>query len=63
MSNKISILRKNNNWTQKEVAKKLNITTSYLGMIETGVRTPSLDIAYKIAKLFNTSIEKIFFVN
>lgn len=63
MNNNIVKFRNLNNWTQKEVAQKIGITTSYLGMIELGVRTPSLEIAYKIAQLFNVSIEDIFFEN
>lgn len=47
--------------TQNEIAKKLDITTSHYGFIENGERTPSLNLAYKIAKLFNKSMESIFF--
>lgn len=63
MSNNIIKFRNLNNWTQKEVAQKIGITTSYLGMLEVGIRSPSLKIAYKIAQLFNVSIEEIFFEN
>ncbi|ELU5586517.1 helix-turn-helix transcriptional regulator [Clostridium perfringens] len=63
MSNNIIKFRNLNNWTQKEVAQKIGITTSYLGMLEVGIRSPSLKIAYKIAQLFNVSIEEIFFGN
>ena len=46
---------------QKEVAKQVGITTSYYGMIETGSRKPSLDVAMRLAKHFNVSAESIFF--
>ena len=63
MENKISYLRSKRGLTQKDVASKLSITTSHLGMIEKGVRNPSLKLAYDISKIFNTTIEKIFFGN
>lgn len=46
---------------QQDVASFLGITTSYYGMIEQGSRIPHLDIAYKLAKFFNASVEEIFF--
>lgn len=55
MSNNIIKFRNLNNWTQK-----IGITTSYLGMLEVDIRSPSLKIAYKIAQLFNVSIEEFF---
>ncbi|HBI7094634.1 helix-turn-helix transcriptional regulator [Clostridium perfringens] len=63
MKNKILSLRLEKGLTQKEIACILGITTSYLGMIEKGVRKPSLDLAYKISNLFKTTIEDIFFAN
>jgi len=54
-------LRKQNQLTQEDVAKSLNITTSYYGMIEQGVRTPSLELAGRIATFFKTKVESIFF--
>ncbi|WP_243186750.1 helix-turn-helix transcriptional regulator [Clostridium intestinale] len=60
-SNKLLQYRTCNNLKQKEVAKAVGVSTSYYGMIETGVRNPNLEIAHKIAKYFNTSIENIFF--
>ncbi|WP_304942804.1 helix-turn-helix domain-containing protein [Vallitalea guaymasensis] len=41
----------------------MGITTSYYGMIELGVRNPSLDVAMDIANYYNTSIEDLFFDN
>ncbi|WP_400194666.1 helix-turn-helix transcriptional regulator [Lysinibacillus telephonicus] len=58
--------RKSKNWLQKDVVEKLseefniNITESYYGMIEQGVRTPSLNIALAIATLFEVEATEIF---
>ena len=60
-------LRKNKNFTQKEVVELLSknfgiiISESYYGMIEQGVRTPSLSIALAIAQLFDANPNEIFF--
>ena len=43
------------------VAEELNITRQMLGAIENGTRTPSLELAKKIAEFYGVSIEEIFF--
>lgn len=64
---KLVALRKNKNLTQKDVVHQLkqryniDITESYYGMIEQGVRTPKLEIAIAISKFFNTDVAEIFF--
>ena len=61
--------RKQKNWLQKDVVEKLDIelgitiSESYYGMIEQGVRTPSLDIALAISDLFEMAPSKIFLKN
>lgn len=63
MNNSLFLLRSKFGLSQKEVAENIGITTSYYGMIEIGERTPSLVVAYKLAKFFKTTIENIFFDN
>lgn len=46
--------------TRVEVANDLNITPQMLGAIERGDRTPSLNLAKKIAIYYGTTVEKIF---
>ncbi|MFR3499765.1 MAG: helix-turn-helix transcriptional regulator, partial [Paraclostridium bifermentans] len=46
--NDLKKLRKKIKVTQKDVAENIGITTSYYGMIETGVRVPSLSTAIKL---------------
>lgn len=61
--------RKQNNWLQKDVVEKLDsefnitISESYYGMIEQGVRKPSLDVALAISELFAMEPSKIFLNN
>ena len=63
MKNKLLEFRNKNGLTQKLVAKSINKTTSYYGMLEIGKRKPSIDVAYKLSKFYNTTIEEIFFNN
>ncbi len=46
--------------TQAEVAKKLNISKSYLSLIEKGKRRLSLELANEMAKLYGVTLEKIY---
>lgn len=57
---KLKKLRKEKNLKQREVAKALGITTSYYGMIEIGTRRPSLNLAIKISRYFDLSVEEVF---
>ena len=54
-------LRKQKNFTQEDLAKKLNMSKGAIGMYETGQRLPSLKTAIKIAEIFDTSVENIIF--
>ncbi|PKG23922.1 helix-turn-helix transcriptional regulator [Niallia nealsonii] len=60
-------LRKEKDLVQKDVVFLLEkmhgikITESYYGMIEQGVRTPSLNIALAISELFKKDANEIFF--
>lgn len=47
--------------TVTEVARDLDITRQMLSAIEGGARTPSLELARKIAIYYSTTIEDIFF--
>ncbi|MDI6871914.1 MAG: helix-turn-helix transcriptional regulator [Bacillota bacterium] len=56
-------LRRKAGLTQHEVAKMLGIGRSFYGMIETGARNPTLDLARRIADLFGVGIEQVFFAS
>lgn len=47
--------------SRREIAAILEITPQMLGAIERGSRTPSLNLAKKIADLYNKPIDDIFF--
>ncbi|HDR4886069.1 transcriptional regulator [Bacillus thuringiensis] len=43
------------------VARRLKITPQMLGAIERGDRTPSLELAKRIADFYKTTIDVLFF--
>ncbi|MCH3962947.1 MAG: helix-turn-helix transcriptional regulator [Clostridium sp.] len=55
--------RQKSNLTQEQIAKKLGISVSAYNMIENGNRGISLLRAKQLEKVFNVSIDEIFFDN
>lgn len=53
----IRSLRTTNNMTQKELANKLSISPSTIGMYEQGRREPDLNTISKIANIFNAPVD------
>lgn len=56
----LQTLRKNQGLSRSNVADSLGITLGYYGMIESGTRQPRLDLAQRIAGMFDTTVEQIF---
>lgn len=54
---KIKELRKENEITQEELAKNINVSTSMVGMYETNARKPSYEVLIKISKYFGVSTD------
>nr|MBO2495053.1 XRE family transcriptional regulator [Clostridia bacterium] len=54
---KIKELRLKKGITQEELAKVLGVTTSMVGMYETGARKPSYEVLNKIARYFNVTTD------
>ncbi|UZQ51626.1 helix-turn-helix domain-containing protein [Clostridium kluyveri] len=50
-------LRKENDITQANLAKAVGVTTSSIGMYETGVRKPSYEVIVKLANYFNVTTD------
>lgn len=53
-------LRNSHEWTQVYLADCLEITTSFLNMIESGKRGMSLDLIEKISDLFGVPVASLF---
>jgi putative transcriptional regulator len=61
ISNNIRKLRFNHNeMTQKELADKVGVTRQTIIAIEKGEYSPSLELAFRIARVFNTPLEEVF---
>ncbi|MFT4661971.1 MAG: putative transcriptional regulator [Patiriisocius sp.] len=53
----------NNEMTQQELADKVNVTRQTIAYIEKGKYSPSLELAFKIALVFNKPLEEVFTYN
>lgn len=53
-------LREDNGLTQKEVAKQIDTTVTYISLIENGNRNPSDKMKEKLAKLYKVTTNDIF---
>jgi putative transcriptional regulator len=60
VENKLRVLRAIKNITQEDLASKLGVTRQTILAIEKGKYNPSLELAFKMAAYFETTIEKIF---
>ena len=60
MKNRLKELRKIHSWSQADLARALNISRQAVNGFESGKFTPSLEMAFKIALLFDVPIESIF---
>lgn len=61
ISNTIRTLRfMNDEMTQKELADKVGVTRQTIVAIEKAKYSPSLEVAFRIARVFNTPLEEVF---
>lgn len=60
MKNRIKVLRAERDWTQAELAERLEVSRQTVNAIETGKYDPSLPVAFRIAAVFGLPIQEIF---
>ncbi|MFN4096752.1 MAG: helix-turn-helix transcriptional regulator [Sphingomonas sp.] len=60
MKNRLRVLRAEREWSQQDLAERLEVSRQSVNAIETGRYDPSLPLAFKIADLFGLTIEDIF---
>ena len=60
MKNRLRVLRAEREWSQGDLADRLEVSRQSVNAIETGRYDPSLPLAFRIAELFNLPIESIF---
>jgi putative transcriptional regulator len=60
MKNRLKVLRAERDWSQADLATRLDVSRQTINALETGKYDPSLPLAFKIARLFGLPIETIF---
>ena len=60
MLSRMRELRERREWSQGELAERLEVSRQTVNAIETGKYDPSLPLAMKIARVFDRRIEEIF---
>jgi putative transcriptional regulator len=58
--NRLKVLRAERDWSQSDLATRLEVSRQSVNAIETGKYDPSLPLAFRIAALFGLPIEAIF---
>ena len=60
LKNRIEEIRKERGIRQEEFAKSMGVSRQTISSLENGRYTPSILLAYKIAKYFDMTIEDVF---
>ena len=60
MKNRLRELRTARGWTQAELGQRLGVSRQAVIALESDRHDPSLDLAYRIAVLFETDVEAVF---
>jgi putative transcriptional regulator len=60
VNNRLRVLRAEHQWSQADLAHRLEVSRQSVNAIETGKYDPSLPLAFKIARLFELPLEQIF---
>lgn len=60
MKNRLKELRATKQWSQGDLAERLEVSRQTINAIETEKYDPSLPLALKMAKLFKLPVEEIF---
>jgi putative transcriptional regulator len=61
MRNRLKVLRAERDWSQADLADRLGVSRQTINAVETGKYSPSLELAFSIARLVDQRIEEIFF--
>lgn len=59
LGTKLRELRREQNWTQSQVAQRTGGTASVVSAYENGIRQPSYEVLIKLARLYNVSSDHL----
>ena len=60
MENSLRVRRAANGWSQAHLADLLGVSRQTVNALETGRYDPSLPLAFRLARVFDTTIEDLF---
>jgi putative transcriptional regulator len=60
VKNRLRVLRAERGWSQAELGGRIGVSRQAVNAIETGKHDPSLPLAFRLARLFEMTIEEIF---
>jgi putative transcriptional regulator len=60
MRNRLRELRDERGWSQGALAERADVSRQTINAIETGKYDPSLPLAFRLARVFELTIEEIF---
>jgi putative transcriptional regulator len=60
LKNRIKVYRAINDWTQEELARRVNVTRKTINTVENSKYVPSAYLALKIARAFGVPVEELF---
>ncbi|NWK85338.1 helix-turn-helix transcriptional regulator [Staphylococcus sp. GSSP0090] len=60
MKNKIKAYRKRDGVSQDNLSKKLGVSRQTINAIENNKYDPSLELAFKLARLFDVTVDELF---
>jgi len=60
MKNRLRVLRAERDWSQQDLADRLEVSRQTVNSIENGRYDPGLTLAFKLGRLFAMPIESIF---
>jgi putative transcriptional regulator len=60
LENRVKLFRAERGWSQGELAARLGVSRQTINAVETDKYDPSLPLALRMAKLFETQVDAIF---
>ena len=63
MKNRLRVLRAECNWSQLELGLRVGVSRQAINAIETGKYDPSLTLAVRLARHFDSTVEEVFHVD
>ena len=60
IKNKLKVYRAMRDWTQEELARRVNVTRKTINTVEKGKYVPSTYLALKLARVFEVPVEELF---